>query len=256
MMVGMERGSIDEMALEGRKRRMSYGQFVAARYYPVEIVELAPDGAKTVRSAPLPPVVLSGAEIIAQGRSRSVSGPVRSERPRKERPCVVCGRLLIGNQRKYCSDECTRKAHDDGKAKVCTVCGEPLGLGQMRYCSQACRYEAQKARQKDNRKYIPVDLPDRPCKVCGKMMHRPMRHQNYCGPDCKAVATREIQKAYREANREAPKVRICKVCGGEITGKGIKYCTSCAAAEGARRNRERQREYAECRKKIRNEGSR
>lgn len=211
-MVGMERGSIDEQALEGLKRGMSYGRYVAARFYPVEIVQFAPDGAKTVRSAPVPEVTPGWEETAARHRKRSVDGPCRSVE---------------------------KKAVEEKKLRYCVVCGEQLRGKYRKYCSEECRKEAKKSRPPAPSHYVPVDRQDRPCKVCGKLMIQPARDQSYCSPECRKTANREKSRLWQQAHRPERKPRICTVCGQEIEGSGIKYCAECAEAEIARRNRER-----------------
>ena len=79
----MARDSIGAMALEGLKRGMSYGQYVAARYYPVRICQVQADGNTILRSAAVPEVLPDWEETVARHRRRSVAGQVRRSRAKK-----------------------------------------------------------------------------------------------------------------------------------------------------------------------------
>ena len=207
----MERGSIATENAQARARDMSYGQWVGAKYYPVTILQVLPDGAMNLRTAAVPEPVMP---MVPVEEPKKKAKKPANRKP--ERKCVVCGGVLGQYQRKYCSDECDRKAQKE-------------------------RYAA-----KERKPYVSTAArEDRPCAVCGNMMLKALRQQRYCSPACKAEGTRQIQLAYKQANGQGPKVRICRVCGIRIEGKGIKYCTKCAAAENARRSRERKRARTE-----------
>lgn len=213
----MERGGIARENAQARARGLSYGQWVGAAYYPVTILQVLPDGGKILRTAAVPEPVVPMVPVEAP--KKKAKKPV-SVKP--ERKCVICGRVLGRYQRKYCSDECDRKA---AKERYATQERKP-------YVSTAVR-------------------EDRPCAVCGKLMLRVTRQQRYCSEACSAEGNRQRQRDYRQANAQEPKVRICRVCGTQIEGKGTKYCTNCAASENARRQRERNR----ARQKVRNMGA-
>lgn len=200
----MERDSIPRINAQARARGMSYGQYVGAVYYPVVIVEELPDGGRIERSAAVPEIV------------RAVEPMAQIEKPAKKpvsvkpgRKCVICGNELGRFQRKYCSDDCSRKA-----AKV-----QYDAKGRKPYVSTAIR-------------------EDRPCAMCGKMMIQVTQQKRYCSAACNAARSVELNRAFRERHRSTPKLRICQVCGRGIDGTGIKYCSACAAEERRRRWRE------------------
>lgn len=203
----MERGSIAEENAQARARGLSYGQWVGAVYYPVTILQVLPDGGRIIRTAAVPEPVMP--VVLAEEPKEKAKKPV-SVKP--ERKCIICGRVLGQYQRKYCSDECDRKAAKE-------------------------RYAAQK-----HKPYVSTAIrEDKPCAVCGKMMLQVTRQQRYCSPECHAEGKRRLQRDYRQASAQEPKARFCRVCGTQIEGRGIKYCTRCAASENARRQRERNR---------------
>ena len=194
----MERGSISEMALEGKKRGLSYGQYVAARYYPVMIVEKLPDGGQLVRRAALPPVVPGWEEAIDRHRRRSVDGPVRSNRPKKEKP-----------------------------GRKCVVCGEPLGQYPRKYCGDRCRVQKLQAEGRGSKGYKKAPRVDRPCDVCGKLMRGVLKQTRYCGPQCRIIGNNRRQREWQAAHPVEPEVRYCRVCGIRIEDNGYKYCPNC-----------------------------
>ena len=205
----MERGTISEMALEGRKRGMSYGQYVAARYYPVTVEEKLPDGAVILRTAALPPVVPGWEKARERMRRRSVDGPVRSNRPKKEK-----------------------------SGRKCVVCGEILGPYQRKYCGDGCRVKLMEAQGRNDKGYKKALREDKPCAVCGKLMREVLPSQKYCGGKCRDIGNYRKQREWAAAHPEEKKERYCRVCGIRIEGSGYKYCPNCAVVE---RNRDRHR---------------
>lgn len=207
----MERGTISELALEGQKRDMSYGQYVAARYYPVTVVEKLPDGGEIVRSAALPPIVPGWERVKDRFLRRVGDGPVKrsgaQKKPKPGRKCVVCGEVLGPYQRKYCGDGCRVKGLED------------------------------KGRNENG--YKPAKRVDRPCAVCGKLMRGVLEQQKYCGPQCRMLGNYRKQREWAAANPPEKKERYCQVCGIRIPdGGGYKYCPNCVVVE---RNRDRHR---------------
>ena len=203
----MERGTISELALEGQKRGMSYGQYVAARFYPVTVVQVLPDGGEIVRSAALPPIVPGWEKARERMRRRGVDGPIRTNKPKKEKP-------------------------------LCVVCGKELGPYQRKYCSEECREEAKRERPAPASVYLPVMREDKPCAICGRMMHQATRNQRYCSEECQRLGTAKKSREWAAAHRQEPEKRYCQLCGGALEGRQRKYCPSCAKAERARRHRE------------------
>lgn len=203
----MERGTICEMDLQGRIRGMSYGQYVAAKYYPVTVVEELPGGGEIVRRAALPEVLPGYEETAA--RIRSADAPARPKKPKRERLCAVCGSSLPEGKKKYCSEECKEEAAEDRKRR---------------------RRAAG----------IPAERVDKPCTVCGRIMRQVLKAHVYCSPECRRLGNNRRQREWNARNASAPKApRHCRICGTAIEGGGYKYCPDCAAAENARRNRER-----------------
>lgn len=194
----MERGSIAQVNSEARARGLSYGQYVAAVYYPVVIVEVLPDGGEIQRTAAAPEAVtVEPVAVRPDERKGQQKKPVSKKEGRK---CVICGGLLSQYQRKYCSDECDRVA------------------AKERYDSKARKAYVSTAKRED-----------RPCAVCGKLMVQVLGGKKYCSEECKRLGTRAVQRAYRAAHEE-PKERYCQNCGIRIEGAKRKYCGNCAGA--------------------------
>ena len=207
----MERGTISEMDLEGQKRGMSYGQYVAARYYPVTILEKLPDGAVILRTAALPPIVPGWEKARERMRRRVGDGACRSSKPQKK---AKPGRL-------------------------CVVCGKPLGPYQRKYCGDGCRVKGLEDKGRNENGYKPAKRVDRPCAVCGKLMRGVLEQQKYCGPQCRMLGNYRKQREWAAANPPEKKERYCQVCGIRIPdGGGYKYCPNCVVVE---RNRDRHR---------------
>lgn len=222
----MARGSIGAMALEGLKRGMSYGQYVAARYYPVRICQVQADGSTILRSAAMPEVLPGWEETVARRRSRCVDGKVRRSRAKKPKP---------------------EKAEQAATGRKCAVCGAELGSGQRLYCGEVCKKKASSQRYYQRKKAGLVKLPPRvervtrECGVCGRSFETAMPHQKYCGAECSERARYVGNKLRWLAELEQRPKKHCIACGVELVGRQIKYCTVCADRERARQNRERNR---------------
>ena len=204
----MERGTISEMALEGQKRGMSYGQYVAARYYPVTVVQVLPDGGEIVRSAALPPIVPGWEKARERMRRRVGDGVCRSSKPQKK--------PKAGRQ--------------------CVVCGEILGRYQRKYCGDGCRVKLMEAQGRNDKSYKLAKRVEKPCAVCGKLMREVLPSQKYCGQQCRSIGSHRKQREWAAAHPEEKKERYCRVCGIRIEGSAYKYCPNCAVVE---RNRDR-----------------
>lgn len=204
----MERGSIAPVNAEARARGMSYGQYVGAVYYPVVIVEVQADGKENRRTAAVP-------EAVAPAEAVQVAQKVRKKPVVKKagRKCVICGRELGPYQRKYCSDDCSRKAVKE-------------------------RYDS-----KERKPYVSTaKREDRPCAVCGKLMVQVVAQKKYCSAACNRLGVRALNKAYWEQNREV-KERYCQICGIRIRGNRWKYCDNCGGAASSAVKKAYNREY-------------
>lgn len=82
------------------------------------------------------------------------------ENPRK---CLGCGKVLTGNQRKYCSVRCEYLVHQEERklarkekywedhpraGRKCAVCGALLETRQKKYCSEGCARAARNGRRR------------------------------------------------------------------------------------------------------------
>src|SRR3990167_4835838 len=103
--------------------------------------------------------------------------------------CGQCGRVwedYFGNNRKFCSRECTRLARRTNRPG-CEVCGKPVRLMRNKYCSKHC---SNLARPRPGIKSLSGlyhrakkanPLPQ-PCANCGKIgKHR--HHNDYTKPE-------------------------------------------------------------------------
>ena len=196
------------MNAQARARGMSYGQYVAACYYPVVIVEVLPDGGEIQRTAAVP-------EAVAPVEAVQVAQKVRKKPVVKKagRKCVICGGELGPYQRKYCSDDCSRKAVKE-------------------------RYDS-----KERKPYVSTaKRADRACAVCGKLMVQVVAQKKYCSAECNRLGVQALQKDHRERNKEV-KERYCLICGIRIRGNRWKYCDNCGGAASSAVKKAYQREY-------------
>ena len=212
----MDRDSIPQMNALGRARGMSYGEYVAAAYYPVVILEELPGGEQVERWASLPHA--QGApEMPAEPRRRPEKKPVSKAPGRK---CAVCGAELKPNQRKFCSDECKTKE------------------GKRRY------YE------RNRYKYVAAERSDKPCAVCGNLMTGAIRGKKYCSEACRRTAQLQIQAEHRRARAKQRPPRYCQLCGVQVEGAVRKYCPNCSGVDEEQK-REYQRNYKRRMAKVR-----
>ena len=204
----MERGSIPLVNGQARARGLSYGQYVAAAYYPVVIVEVLADGSKIRRTAAVPEAAEPVATVAAAQEVRKK--PVSKKEGRK---CVICGGELGPYQRKYCGDDCSRKA---AKERYDSAERKP-------YVSTAKR-------------------EDRACAVCGKLMVQVVGQKKYCSAECNRLGVQALRKDHRERNKEV-KERYCQICGIRIRGNRWKYCDNCGGAASSAVKKAYNREY-------------
>lgn len=214
----MPRDSVAMMELEGRKRGMSYGQYVAAAYYPVIIVEPV-EGGENIRRAKLPPVMPEWEEAErlmrswdADGKGRKASGSKKAPAVDRMRTCAECGQEFEGTSHnsKYCGEECRRRATSR----------------QYRERKRGGLVRQQKAQRKV-----------RECGMCGRAFETANPLQKYCGAECSAQATRIGNRLRWLAEFEQRPKKHCMVCGRELQVRQIKYCADCAIVERKRQQR-------------------
>ena len=73
--------------------------------------------------------------------------------------CIICGKPLTGQQRKYCSSTCCKRALWIAKSKLlpkryCLICGKELDPRKRVYCSDRCAKLSIKLRDEEKRKAI------------------------------------------------------------------------------------------------------
>jgi endogenous inhibitor of DNA gyrase (YacG/DUF329 family) len=171
--------------------------------------------------------------------------PLRDGRPikyqPKERPCLLCGKIFKPEieqrtrPRKYCSEECFKKAIGLHKAKLelerkCLICGRMFKKDkESKYCSRECyRIALSKISENINK------IREQTCKTCGKAFRKRSNRDNpFCSEYC-----------YNNC------LQICKHCGKEFIGKHrTVYCSDeCQTIDWRSRNPHKGREYAHRRK--------
>ena len=141
-----------------------------------------------------------------------------SARAHEPEPCPVCGKG-VPHGRRYCSDECKRRAH--GTAHICQQCGREFFRVNKKnkaakYCSPECSQKAQRTRA------------DCTCLQCGKTFHpHGMAAGLYCSHQCAGLAIRTRD-------------RICLICGKGVS-RGANYYAPKYCSEGCREIAEERR---------------
>ena len=137
-----------------------------------------------------------------------------------KRYCTTCGSELKGNNRKYCSDECKKKAKV--KKYVCNHCGESFeSITKKLYCSKECQYMK-------NRFIHEV----KECKYCGGKFETQFKKSKvFCSDDCRRKMANLRTKLHDSKRAELIKVNgkidsditlkklfrkhngVCAICG-------------------------------------------
>ena len=116
-------------------------------------------------------VCLAGVEEkagAADGRAESAAPETpQGKMGENLRKCLGCGKVLTGNQRKYCSVRCEYLVHQEERktarkekywedhpraGRKCAVCGAMLETRQKFYCSEGCARAARNGRRRKTEK--------------------------------------------------------------------------------------------------------
>lgn len=132
-----------------------------------------------------------------------------------KRICKWCGKPFSAGyvSRKYCSDECSKKACNAKKAehrrektermrkagqltRICEVCGEKFESvrSDRRFCSPKC---ARAARRKDPQS----GFGEAKCAICGKVYMRKSSNQLYCSPECSKAGRAKVSKESKQRKK-------------------------------------------------------
>lgn len=110
----------------------------------------------------------------------------------------------------------------------CGAVGENAAHGRNRVRCHSCiaaRYRLCRL-DYDRRKRDGIGANIARCTVCSGPFKK-VRNQITCSPHCSAIHTSRRPTRYQ--HRPPPK-RFCRVCDGEITGRGRQFCDPCSAA--------------------------
>jgi len=149
--------------------------------------------------------------------------------------CTQCGKEFTGRKRKYCSKKCRLLVYgndpDYKPEPNCLVCSKILIKGQKKYCSGACcstayyirkhpdRLPQQERREVTHKNHL--NKTQRICRQCGELFTM-VRHSKgiFCSYKCRG--------AWRSEQPKKPKamkpLKHCKVCGKEISKRGC-FCS-------------------------------
>lgn len=140
---------LKQMAIEARRRGITYGQ-LAAEWEHRELKEEAPAQRRIIKYS------MGGERLAAyENREQAAARSGVREEGRRKLKCPVCGKEFEPQgEEKICSPECrlrwrkeanerwwrSGKAFASRKVKHCPGCGrEFLAEGNRRWCSPACR---------------------------------------------------------------------------------------------------------------------
>ncbi|MFA5238312.1 MAG: HNH endonuclease [Phycisphaerae bacterium] len=155
--------------------------------------------------------------------------------PEEVRKCEICGKLLVNQQKKFCSDLCRGKAKTLNNTILCIYkyCEKEFRIskshfnrseGEGSFCSRECRGKSETTKIKRN------------CLFCGKEFEAYLcRIKNnlgkYCSKDC---ADRDRANKYFGENssnwKGGPKIITCLHCGKDFIAPRsriniAKYCS-------------------------------
>ncbi len=209
----------------------------------------------------------------------------RRTKTRQNVQCAVCGKTFLPfwNRSKYCSKACAQQAGVN-KNKVrrklkkdstppqmipCKRCGKLFAKWYRKvYCSETCRRAANrekvKQRKAEAKHTAPPtkQLPQIPCKICGKMFTPLSSRNTICSKECAAINRRRNIERHNKLHRErlkqerraaakstAPPAKQlpqipCKICGKMFTPSTSRntICSKACAAVNQRRYIERYNE--------------
>lgn len=138
---------------------------------------------------------------------------VRKENEYTETACVICGKIFLrkGNNQKYCSDECVKKANSKKvmHTKICKECGKEFETDHDKtlYCSSKC---SNKYRRKRN-----TLSKDRRLSLNGKIDYSISLKKLYkrdkgicyiCGKECNPKDIKMTEEGYYIAGEDYPSI--------------------------------------------------
>ena len=136
--------------------------------------------------------------------------------------CIVCSKILKGNQRKFCSIICLGKKHISIRSSIriksreqcqCVICDKILSANQTMFCSYECTNKFSKYRPSNQnrdqsyaRKKNPIN-----CAVCCNPILKSRR--KYCSKICSKNGLKEYQKNNKTTNNKT-KEKLVFLSGG------------------------------------------
>lgn len=116
--------------------------------------------------------------------SKYCSDTCRSIRPKrtKERVCLACNKVYIGEGYKYCSTECKKPSKP---SKLCKICKVSLSSNSKTYCS-SCKPKY----------YTPTQPTKLTCTTCGDTFLSKRKDKKYCRKACDMS-----RKSYKRARK-------------------------------------------------------
>lgn len=117
----------------------------------------------------------------------------------------------------------------------CVVCGKELPKNKKRYCSPACAKEAEIAQNRERKAMIWA--LGRECVVCGKRFYPEFRQTKTCSDECKRLHNLEMAGAKKHLGEMIP----CAECG-KLFASRTHNSKFCSAACCKKRNKREYRE--------------
>ena len=130
----------------------------------------------------------------------------------KSKKCTVCGKDLVGKQKKFCSKACNDKNYQKMNKKPiiyrkCKFCKIQLKGQQRKYCSKKC---SAKYYNKKPKKY-------KDCMFCGKKFTQKNKRHKCCSIIC------QRKYYYDNKYRKIIRCKNCIICDNELEKNQQKF---------------------------------
>lgn len=164
--------------------------------------------------------------------------------------CEICGKPLTGQQKVFCSKQCTQISYSWGMSQrkrslIKIENGKPVWEFECKHCGKKfitdrghellCK---ECASGKRHRKY--ALSKERKCIVCGKPLPSGCHH--YCSPECRKLQKSldlctDPERSIKVIDGKPHLVTTCRACGKEfVVGSRTRYCSEECATQGNRNN--------------------
>lgn len=152
----------------------------------------------------------------------------------------TCGPECADIRRKYVNRINDRKRREEARIAresvkiTCPVCGKKfVSKKGKKYCSDDCRRKAEKKRNRERYQKLKGKLSEGKivkCGCCGKEFNTKEGGSKYCSKDCRLIMSRRISAEYNRNKRELTKAFMAR--RSETKSNGIDAVAAAAKAAG------------------------